>query len=1104
MKSCLYVLVFLLIQQFGTWAQNSPFVTKWNFSSAVTSIGFRTLTNGSVNYTYNISPSGLSGSGNFSQFGSASTVVLPISIPAGSTVTLSMEPQNLMRFCFGTSPFDNSNSNLLSIESYGDVVWSSMQDFMFNCANAVSIPNEIPNLSGVTSLQNMFYGCSSLIFPQTLNQWNVSNITTMSSMFINAGRVPNLGSWNLNSNVNLSSMFSNSLMECEAYSATLKGWAQNPNCPSGRSLGATGRTYGTDAVSFRNTLTSTKGWTISGDIAGTSNCLISCTNPVIISQSPNQTATLGSTITLNVVATGTSLTYQWQIYSLGSDDWVNISNATASTYTISNFFPAGSDFYRVLIYSGSCLTTSASIQLSLASCTNPVITSQPANQSTNYAANATFSVSATGTNLTYQWQESTNSGSTWTDISNATNASYTLTNASSLDNIKQFRVVVKSGTCSVNSNVATLTVNNIPAPFVTKWNFSSAATSIKFGALTNGTVNYTYTMSPSGNTGSGNFTMNTVGLVTLNMTIPAGNNVTLSIESPNLRRFNMSPFGANTTNLIDVASWGQVPWASMEDAFNSCINLQITATDIPILTNVTNMSSMFAACTILNGPSNINSWNTSSVTTMYNMFSGASAFNQNIGSWNTSAVTDMAQIFNEAPAFNQNIGSWNTGAVTNMSFMFSGASTFNQNIGSWNTASVTNMSGMFMSATSFNQNIGSWNIGAVTDMSLMFSSATTFNQNIGAWNTGAVTNMSDLFYSTSAFNQNIGSWNTSSVTNMSGMFRMATAFNQNINSWNTASVTTLANMFRGATAFNQNISSWNTGAVTTMSNMLRDATSFNQNLGTWQLNANVNMSSMLNNSGLNCTNYSTTLKGWVENPSCPSGRSLGATGRTYGTDVVSFRNTLTTTKGWTISGDIAGTSDCLITCTNPIITTHPSNQTINVNGTMNFSVTATGDNLTYQWQYNMGSGWTNMTNETASTLTGGPLNSFYNGMQFHVIVSSGSCSVTSNTATLTVNTCTPITPNISITNSSNQPGDPFVCPGQSIKLTASGGATFLWSTGATTATISPSPSVETTYTVTISNPDGCTATTSETIYMAPVPNPSLNKSFASLHRVTMT
>ncbi|WP_313099606.1 BspA family leucine-rich repeat surface protein, partial [Epilithonimonas sp.] len=104
-----------------------------------------------------------------------------------------------------------------------------------------------------------------------------------------------------------------------------------------------------------------------------------------------------------------------------------------------------------------------------------------------------------------------------------------------------------------------------------------------------------------------------------------------------------------------------------------------------------------------------------------------------------------------------------------------------------------------------------------------------------------------------------------------------------IGSWDTYNVTDMSYMFYIASAFNQNIGSWDTSKVTTMSYMFYNASAFNQHIGSWKLNSNVILSNMLDNSGLDCTNYSSTLIDWAANPATPTGRSLTAAGRTYGT-----------------------------------------------------------------------------------------------------------------------------------------------------------------------------------------------------------------------------
>src|SRR5262249_26352054 len=91
--------------------------------------------------------------------------------------------------------------------------------------------------------------------------------------------------------------------------------------------------------------------------------------------------------------------------------------------------------------------------------TAPSITSQLASQSVNAGQSATFSVTATGTDpLSYQWQKQISG--TWTNLSGATSASFTLSSAQVAE-AGQYRVVVTNSAGSATSNAATLTVNTV-------------------------------------------------------------------------------------------------------------------------------------------------------------------------------------------------------------------------------------------------------------------------------------------------------------------------------------------------------------------------------------------------------------------------------------------------------------------------------------------------------------------------------------------------------------------------------------------------------------------------------------------------------------------
>ncbi len=101
--------------------------------------------------------------------------------------------------------------------------------------------------------------------------------------------------------------------------------------------------------------------------------------------------------------------------------------------------------------SGAASTTNIT-NISISCRSNFEIATQPTNQSVNAGQTAQFSVTATGSNLTYQWYKN---GSV---ISGATASSYTTPATTSLDNLSTFSVMVTKGSSTITSSSATLTV----------------------------------------------------------------------------------------------------------------------------------------------------------------------------------------------------------------------------------------------------------------------------------------------------------------------------------------------------------------------------------------------------------------------------------------------------------------------------------------------------------------------------------------------------------------------------------------------------------------------------------------------------------------------
>ena len=99
--------------------------------------------------------------------------------------------------------------------------------------------------------------------------------------------------------------------------------------------------------------------------------------------------------------------------------------------------------------------------------TTPSISVQPQNKEVTAGETATFTVeaSAGSETPTYQWQQSTDNGGSWTDISDATSASYTINSTTISMSGYQYRCVVKSASgVSVISSAATLTVETYTPP----------------------------------------------------------------------------------------------------------------------------------------------------------------------------------------------------------------------------------------------------------------------------------------------------------------------------------------------------------------------------------------------------------------------------------------------------------------------------------------------------------------------------------------------------------------------------------------------------------------------------------------------------------------
>ena len=186
-------------------------------------------------------------------------------------------------------------------------------------------------------------------------------------------------------------------------------------------------------------------------------------------QPSNQLRNIGGNATFGVSATGSGISFEWQ-YNDGSS-WQPVANsgqfsgAQSDTLSVSNVTMAndGLQFRCILTESGTCADTSNVVTLSVCG----ELTSQPMDTTVFVNNGATFSVTHSDPNATFQWQIADSSG-VFTNLADGLNyagvttAILTIINAALVMDQDVYRCLTVSGSCTGNSGTARLIViNNI-------------------------------------------------------------------------------------------------------------------------------------------------------------------------------------------------------------------------------------------------------------------------------------------------------------------------------------------------------------------------------------------------------------------------------------------------------------------------------------------------------------------------------------------------------------------------------------------------------------------------------------------------------------------
>jgi hypothetical protein len=196
--------------------------------------------------------------------------------------------------------------------------------------------------------------------------------------------------------------------------------------------------------------------------------------PAVTNVSPNNGPLAGGQ---SITITGNNFTGATNVmFGNTATSSFTVNSATQITAVDPGVMVAGSVDITVTALNGTSATSAADQFTYVAA---PVITTQPTNLTVTAGQSASFTVTASGTSLTYQWQKLVNS--VWTNITGATASTYTIS-ATVTNDAGSYWVIISNAGGSVTSSSATLTVNpnnnvNIaPNGIAYRWYGMSSAT----------------------------------------------------------------------------------------------------------------------------------------------------------------------------------------------------------------------------------------------------------------------------------------------------------------------------------------------------------------------------------------------------------------------------------------------------------------------------------------------------------------------------------------------------------------------------------------------------------------------------------------------------
>ncbi len=240
----------------------------------------------------------------------------------------------------------------------------------------------------------------------------------------------------------------------------------------------------------------------------------------------------------------------------------------------------------------------------------------------------------------------------------------------------------------------------------------------------------------------------------------------------------------------------------------------------------------FVALTDISGLAN---WDTSRVTSMYSLFSGAKSLTDALAlrNWDTSNVTDMSYMFSDAKSLKFiDVSNWDTSKVTNMVCMFQvggnhagdGQLTEIIGLGDLDVSSVRDMTCMFYGAGQMTYyDVANWDVSKVESMNHMFcDNYKLISLDLSNWDVSNVKTIYCMFDDCKVLKTigNVSHWNTSSLIDAGGWLNWAVSFvgdnegTLDLSGWDTSNLKAMGEMFLKTQIRTIDLTGWTFDSVT--------------------------------------------------------------------------------------------------------------------------------------------------------------------------------------------------------------------------------------------------------------------------------------------------